>query len=47
MTEAANQIKYLISGERIKIEELKVLSDEKLINQSIEFLRRKRYDVSM
>ena len=47
MTEAANQIKYLINGERIKIEELKVLSDEKLINQSIEFLRRKRYDVSM
>ena len=36
--EAANQIKKLIDGEGIKIDEPKVLSDDKLIDQSIKFL---------
>ena len=47
MPEAANNIKHLINGEGIKIDEPKVLSDYKLIDQSIEFLRGTKYDVSM
>ena len=47
MPEAANKIKHLINGEVIKIDEPKVLSDNKLIDQSIEFLQGKGYDVSM
>ena len=47
MPEAANKIKYLINGEVIKIDEPNVLSNDKLIDQSIEFLRGKGYDVSM
>ena len=45
--EAANQIKKLINGEELKIHEPKVLSDDKLIDQSIKFLRGKGYDISM
>ena len=47
MPEAANQIKKLIYGEGIKIDEPKVLSDDELIDKSIKFLQGKGYDVSM
>ena len=47
MPEAANQIKKLIDGEGIKIDEQKVLSDDKLIDQSIKFLRGKGFDVTI
>ena len=43
--EAANKIKQLIDGNTVG--EHKVLSDDKLIDQSIEFLRGKGYDVTM
>ena len=45
--EAANKIKQLIDGNGNKVDEPKVLSDDKLIDQSIEFLRGKGYDISM
>ena len=45
--EAANQIKQLIDGEGIKIDEPKVLSDDKLIDQYSNFLRGHGYDISM
>ena len=41
MPDAANKIKNVIIGKQIKIEEPKVLSNNKLINQSIVFLRSK------
>ena len=47
MPEAANQIKQLIDGEGIKIDKPKVLSDNKLIDQSIKFLRGKGFDVTI
>ena len=47
LPETANKIKHSINSERIKIDEPNVLSDDKLIDQSIEFLRGKGYDVSM
>ena len=45
--EAANQIKQLINGEGIKIDEPKFVSDDKLIDQYTKFLRGKKYDISM
>ena len=45
--EAANKIKQLIDGNGNKVDKPKVLSDDELIYQSINFLRGKRYDVSM
>ena len=47
MPEAANKIKHLINGEGIKINEPNVLSDDKLIDQSIEFLQGKGFDVTI
>ena len=47
MPEAANQIKTLINGVEIKIDEPKVVSDDKLIDQYSKFLRDKGYDISM
>ena len=45
--EEANKIKQLINNNRIKVDEFKVLLDDKLIYLSIKFLRGKGYDVSM
>ena len=47
MPEAANKIKKLIDAEGIKIDEPKVLSDDKLIDQSIKLLRGKGFDVTI
>ena len=47
LPEAVNQIKKLINGEGIKIDEQKVVSDDKLIDQYTKFLRGKGYDISM
>ena len=42
----ANKIKQLIDGNN-KVEESKVLSDDELIDKSINFLRGEGYDVSL
>ena len=47
MPEAANKIKHLFNGEGIKIDELEILSNDKLIDQSIRFLRGKGFDVTI
>ena len=45
--EAATKIKQLIDGNSNKVDEPKVLLDDKLIDQSIELLRKKGYDVTI
>ena len=47
MPEAANQIKKIINGEEIKMDEPKVVSDDKLIDQYTKFLRGKGFDVTI
>ena len=47
LPEAANKIKHLINGEGIKIDEPKVVSNDKLIDQAIKLLQRKKFDVTI
>ena len=42
-----NKIKQLINGERINIIAPKILSNDKIIDQYTEFLRRKSYNVTV
>ena len=45
--EAVNTIKQFIDSNGIKVDKSKILSDEKLNDKSINFVRTKIYDISM